>query len=135
MPKSAQRQFLVKFSGVEGYFATKTGGDTTADASDVYDGGKLTPEKLASPPTTDDVVIGRPFDPVRDRPLIRRLRPQVGRMRATVSVQDTDADLVAIGKPTVYSNALLVGVTDPEADAGSGDAATFELTFAVESVA
>lgn len=134
MPKAAQRQFLIKVSGVDGYFATKTGGDTSADTSDVYDGGSLTPEKMSSPATTDDVTVGRPFDPVRDRQVIRQLRPRVGRGRYTVSVQDTDADLVAIGEPTVYANALLIGVTDPEVDASSGDPAAFELTFAVESV-
>lgn len=135
MPKSAQRQFLVKVAGIDGYFATKSGGDTSADASDVYDGGRLDPEKLAAPATTDDITVGRPFDPVRDRPVIRTLRPLVGRHRTSVSVQDTDADLIPIGDPTVYANALLVGLTDPEADASSGDAASFELTFAVESVA
>jgi hypothetical protein len=135
MPKAAQRQFLVKVSTVDGYFATKTGGDTTADASDVYDGGSLTPEKMASPATTDDITVGRPFDPARDRAVIDRLRPLVGRARLTVSVQDTDADLVAIGRPTVYPNALLIGLTEPEVDAASGDPAALELTFAVEAVA
>lgn len=134
MPKAAQRQFLIKVSEVDGYFATKAGGDTTSDATDVYDGGSLTPEKLASPPTTDDITIGRPFDPIRDRPVLRRLRPLVGRWRTTVSVQDTDANLVSLGAPTVYANALLIGVTEPEGDASSGDAAMFELAFAVESV-
>lgn len=133
--KAAQRQFLVKVSTIDGYFATKTGGDTTSDASDVYDGGSLTPEKLASPATTDDVVVGRPYDPARDQQVIERLRPLVGRWRTTVSVQPTDADLVAMGKPTTYADALLIGCTSPEVDAASGDPAMFELTFAIESVA
>lgn len=133
--KAAQRQFLVKVSGIDGYFATKTGGDTSSDASDVYDGGSLTPEKLASPATSDDITVGRPYDPERDQPVINRLRAQVGRHRTTVSVQPTDADLVAIGAPTTYANALLIGCTEPEVDAASGDPAVFELTFAVESVA
>lgn len=135
MPKAAQRQFLVKVSGVDGYFATKTGGDTSADTSDVWDGGASHPEKLAGPAMTDNITVSRPFDPVRDRPVIQRLRGRVGRLRATVSVQDTDVDLVPVGKPTTYPNALLVGITDPEADAASSDASAFELTFAVESVA
>lgn len=133
--KAAQRQFLVKVSGVDGYFATKTGGNTSSDASDVYDGGSLTPEKLASPATSEDVACGRPYDPERDQAVIKRLRPLVGRWRTTVSVQPTDADLVAIGRATTYANALLIGCTEPEVDAGSGDAAMFELTFAIESVA
>ena len=135
MPKAAQRQFLVKISGVDGYFATKAGGGTASSANDVYDGGQLTPEKLASPATTEDVTVGRPYDPNRDQEVINRLRPLVGRWRTTVSVQPTDADLVAMGRPTTFANALLISVTEPDVDAASGDAAVFELVFAIESVA
>lgn len=135
MPKASQRQFIVKVSTIDGYFASKTGGDTSADSTDVWDGGALTPEKLASPAATDDVTVGRPYDPDRDQAVINRLRPLVGRFRTTVSVQPTDADLVARGRPTVFANALLTALTSPEVDASSGDPAMFELTFAVESVA
>lgn len=135
MAKASQRQFLVKVSGVEGLFATKTGGDTTAEATDVWDGGRLTPEKLASPPATSDVVVSRPYDAHRDAAIVRFLRATVGRGRTTISIQGTDADLIAVGSPVVYANALLIGVTAPEVDAASGDPARFELTFAVESVA
>lgn len=135
MPKAAQRQFLVGVEGVTGYFATKTGGETSADTSDVFDGGQLTPEKMAAPSSTANVVVGRPYDPERDAPVIARLRPQVGRWRTTVSVQPTDADLVPVGGPTTYANALLVRVQDPEADAASGDPSMLELEFAIETVA
>jgi hypothetical protein len=135
MTKAAQRQFLVRVSGVDGYFATKSGGATASDVTDVWDGGSLTPEKLASPASTEDITISRPYDPVRDQPVVKRLRPRVGRLRATVSVQPTDADLVAVGAADVYANALLIGVSAPEADASSGDVGVVELVFAVESVA
>lgn len=135
MASAAQRQFLVSVAGVSGLFATKSGGATTAEVTRVYNGGKLTPELLASPAQTEDLTIGRPWDPDRDAPVLARLRPLVGRHRTTVSVQPTDVDLVAVGRPTVYANALLIGVNDPEADADSGDAARLELTWAVESVA
>lgn len=135
MPKSAQRQFLVKVSGVDGYFATKSGGTTAAEVQDVWDGGALQPEKLAAPSATENVTVSRPYDAERDQAVIHRLRPSVGRLRTTVSVQPTDADLVAVGDAQVYANALLIGLSDPEADAASGDAARLELVFAVESVA
>lgn len=131
--KAAQRQFLVGVEGVTGYFATKTGGETSADTTDVYDGGSPTPEKLAAPATTANVTVSRPWDPERDGPVVARLASQVGRWRTTVSVQPTDADLIPVGSPTVYANALLVRVQDPEADAASGDAATIELEFAIET--
>ena len=40
---------------------------------------------------------------------------------------------MVIGDPVVYPDALLVAVNEPEADSGSGDAAVFELEFAVAS--
>lgn len=135
MPKAAQRQFLVSVEGVTGFFATKTGGVTSADTTDVFDGGSTRPEKLAAPATTDNIVTGRPYDTERDQPVVNRLRPQVGRWRTTVAVQPTDADLVPVGPPEVYANALLVRVQAPEVDAASGDAAMLELEFAVEAVA
>lgn len=132
--KSAQRQFLVSVATVGDYYASKSGGAVSADVSDVYDGGRLTPEKLASPATIEDITVSRPYDQQRDAPVIARLQRLVGRWRTTIVVQPTDADLVPIGSPTTYSNALLTGLTPPEHDASSGDAATYELTFAVESV-
>lgn len=135
MGSAAQRQFLVSVAGVPGLFASKSGGNTTSEVNRVYNGGSLTPELMAAPAQTEDVTAGRPWDPERDAPIVARLRPLVGRGRMTVSVQPTDVDLIAIGRPTVYANALLIGVTEPEADADSGDPARLELTFAVESVA
>lgn len=135
MPIAAQRQFLVKVSGVDGYFATKGGGNAGSDVTRVFNGGSLVPEVLASPGQVEDVTVGRPYDPARDAPVIARLSSQVGRWRTTVSVTPTDADLVPVADQTVYANALLTNVGNPEADAGSGDAGTFSLTFAVPTVA
>lgn len=135
MPKSAQRQFLVKVAGIEGYFATKSGGDITAETSKVYDGGSDTPDVLAGPAEVDDISCSRAYDLQRDEPILRQLRRQVGRFSTTVSVTPTDRDLIAVGQPVVYPDALLTGVVEPETDASSGDAAEFELTFAVGKVA
>lgn len=131
----AQRQFLVKVLGVEGTFSTKTGGRTAADTSRHFDGGSKKPETMASPAATENVTVGRVFRAVRDRAVINRLRPLVGIWRTNVSVQDLDGNLVAVpGGLTVYTNALLVGISDPEHDANSGDPANFELEFAIEDV-
>lgn len=135
MAKSAQRQFLVKVAGIEGYFATKSGGDITAETSKVYDGGSDTPDVLAGPAEVDDISCSRSYDLQRDEPILRQLRRQVGRFSTTVSVTPTDRDLIAVGQPVVYPDALLTGVVEPETDASSGDAAEFELTFSVGKVA
>lgn len=133
-PIAAQRQFLIRVAGIDGYFATKTGGAMEAEASREFDGGSLTPEVMTSPAIPTDVVIGRPFKPGRDAELLRRLRPLTGRWRTSVSQQPTDIDLVPVGKPTVYTG-VLRAVNDPESDASSGDAARIELTFAIELIA
>lgn len=134
MPISAQRQFLVKVSGVDGYFATKTGGRTASEVTREFDGGSLEPEILTGPASTEDITVSRPYKPERDAHLVRLFRPLVGRLRHTVTFQPTDADLVAVGKPTVYPGAVLIGVNDPDSDANSGQAARVELTYAIPRV-
>lgn len=129
--KAAKRQFLVRVAGIEGYFMTKGGGNISSDTNKVYDGGKEDPEVIAAPAQADNVTVSRGYDPYRDGPILADLRRRVGRFRATVSSTPTDEDLVAIGESTVYPDALLVGLNEPEHDAASGDAATFELIFAI----
>lgn len=131
MAKSAQRQFLVSVSGIPGYFMTKGGGNITSDTNKVYDGGSTVPDVLAGPAEADNITVSRGYDPTRDAALLTRLRQRVGRFEATISVTPTNRDMVAISKPTVYPKALLVGLTEPESDASSGEAATYELEFAI----
>lgn len=136
--KAANRQFLVKIDGISGswpYWATKSGGEITADSNKVWDGGSLVPDVLASPAEVGDITIARPYDPDRDHPVINQLITQVGQWRTTISIQPTYGDLTAAKvKPRVFSNALLTGVREPEPDASSGDAADYELTFAIGAV-
>jgi hypothetical protein len=134
--KSANRQFLVKVEGIDGFFATKSGGEVTADSSKVWDGGSLKPSVLASPPEVGDVTCSRPYDRTRDQPMLDRLILMVSSWTTTVSVTPTDGALNVIPgtKPRVYSGALLTGVREVEPDASSGDASDLELTFAVEDI-
>lgn len=129
--KSAQRQFLVTVEGIPEAFMTKTGGDIGSTANKVYDGGSLRPDVIASPAEADDITVTRGYDVYRDGPVIARLNNKVGRWTTTVSVTPLDADMVAVGAPEVYPDALLIGLQKPEVDASSGDAATFGLTFAI----
>lgn len=132
---TAQRQFIVTVTGIEGPFATKSGAETSADVTKVYDGGSTTAESLAGPATTDNLTLTRPYRATRDAGIIKALRPRVGAFRATVTVQPADADLIPYGPPTVYANALLMRLAEPEHDAASGDPGTMELEFSVETVA
>jgi len=132
--KSSQRQFLVKVGDIPGYFVTKSGGGITADVTKAYDGGDPSPDLIAAPPNVENVTVGRNFDPLRDGAMLRQLRRQVGVLETTVTVTATDRDYIAVDEPVVYSPALLVGVTEPDADAGSGDQAMYSLEFAVSEV-
>lgn len=132
---ATQRQFVVRVSGIEGYFSTKTGGGLEAEAAREFDGGSLEPEVLLGPAIPGDLTVGRGYKPARDAAVLADLRRKVRRAaRMTISVQPTDRDLVAIGSATVWT-AQLRGVNDPDVDANSGDVARLELTFAVEQVA
>lgn len=129
--KSAQRQFLVKVGTLPGYFATKSGGNVTADVNKVYDGGSLTPDLVTAPAVADNITVSRPYDVTRDPDLLATLRAQVGSYTATLTVQPTDRDLAPVGRAAVYPNAVLVAVNEPDIDASSGTAATYELDFAI----
>jgi hypothetical protein len=128
---SSQRMFLVSVSGFAGYFQTKSGGEKSSETTKDYDGGSLTPEVLAAPAEIDNVTVARSYKFSRDYSAQRAASAQVGRLRTTLSVTPTDEDLVAIGPPRTYPDALLVRVSEPEVDASSGDAATWEMEFAI----
>lgn len=130
-PPNAQREFLVTVSGIEGYWARKEGGATTADATKAWDGGSLRPSVLTAPAETDDVTLTRPFRVERDAAVVARLKRIVGRSAHTITVVPTDRDLVPAGPPEVYTG-VLRSVTGPPVDASSGDASTVELVFAIE---
>jgi hypothetical protein len=134
MAFSAQRQFLVTISGIDGKFMTKSGGNISSDSNKIYNGGSTVPSIITSPSEVDNVTVSRAYDQTRDAPILQVLRPQVGRYTATITVQPADADLVAIGKSSVYADAVLVGITEPDYDSSSGDVASFELEWAVATV-
>jgi hypothetical protein len=133
--KAAQRQFLVTVDGITTPFAQKSGGEVTSDATKVWDGGSTVPDVIAAPSEVGDLTLTRPYDPLRDQDVLNRLLSLVGQWRTTVSIQPAESDLRASRvKARVYPNALLIGVREPEVDASSGDAADYELTFAVGSI-
>lgn len=135
MTKLAQRQALVTIEPGLGIWATKSGGNVSADTTPVWDGGQSTPEMLASPATVENITCSRPLDDLRDLPELARLRRGVGKLRATITVQPTDENLFPIGSPAVYADALLVTFSEPEFDASSGDAQVVELEWAISTVA
>lgn len=133
---ASQRQHLTSVDGVPGYWASRSGGETTAETSKVWDGGSLRAVTLSAPAETANIVVGRPYYPARHAALRKSLAARTGRWRTTVTVQDTDPDLGPLSPPmAVYPDALLVRCTPPEGDASSSDGAVWELEFAVDGEA
>lgn len=130
----SQRQYVVTIDRIEGKFMTKSGGSVSADSTKIYNGGEKTPSIITGISEVENITVGRAFDTTRDRTMLTTLRTQVGRFTTTIKVQETDADYVAVGSPVVYADAVLVGITEPEYDSGSGDPAMVELEFACRSV-
>lgn len=131
----SQRQYLVSLSGLPGtqpsYFMTKTGGNTSSDSSKVYGGGSKVPEIVTGIPETENVTVGRAYDPDRDQAVLAFLRDKVGTWTTTIIVVETDRDYNSLNKGTTYSGSVLVGITEPDFESSSGDPAAFELEFAV----
>lgn len=131
---ATQRQQLVEVKPFDGYFATKSGGEVSADPAKVYDGGKKRPEILSAVSETDNITVSRPYRPAVHANLLRQLQRQVGSYATVVTVYDTDPDLGRISPPqNVYAPAVLVRLAWPEHDASSADAGMFELEFMVDA--
>lgn len=130
---SAQRQFLVKLAGIDGYFATAEGGGKAADVSREYDGGSLTPELQAGPAIPDVLTIGRGFKPIRDGEVLARCDRECGSWTTTATIQPTDKDLVPIGRART-ATVLLQKYSPPSVDANSGETARYSMEWAVSDV-
>lgn len=131
MPKTAQRHFLNSVAGLPGYYQRWAGGHVNGDTSESFDGGSDVPDLIAGPPKAEDITIGRDYDPNRDEPILRALRPLVTKWRTTLTRQPSDGDYVPVGPPVVYAGALLKRINEPETDSGSNTPGRYELIFAV----
>lgn len=116
------------------YFAQVTGGEITAPAEKVYDGGSKFPEVLCAPPEIGDITVTRHFDPDRDGLPLRQARQLVGQAYYNITVYTTDCDIRVFGTERVYPLALLIGLSEPEGDSASGTPATFAMTFSISTV-
>lgn len=134
----SQRQFLVSLTniGADNLFMTKSGGGVASDSTKIYSGGNNTPTIVTGIPEIENITVGRAYKQGRDDVLLQSLRTQVGTFTTTITVQEVNSSY-AVGslKKAVYANAVLVGITEPDYDAGSGDPAMIELEFACSSVA
>ncbi|MBT6198992.1 MAG: hypothetical protein HOI21_00465 [Bacteroidetes Order II. Incertae sedis bacterium] len=142
--KLAQRQIIGSIAPAEvmgmatppdftGYFAQVSGGEITASVEKVFEGGKKFPETLCAPAEVGDVTLTRHYDPTRDGSLVAGLRGLVGAAYYDITIEETDCDLKVMDSENnrMFTQALVVGLTEPDGDASSGAPATFSITLAI----
>jgi len=118
------------------YFAQVSGGEVTASVEKIYLGGKNFPEVLCAPAEIGDITLTAHFDDATGGmdSKLALLRGLVGQAYYNITVSTLDCGIKVTGSSRIYSNSLLVGLTEPDGDASSGAPATFALTFSVQTV-
>lgn len=136
MPQTQQMALItVSVDGKSlGVFDTKSGGETTAEPTKRRSGGMGVQKSYAALPDHGDVTVSRDYELSRDHELVRRLRKRVGRARVVISERPLDENGAPWGKPVVYTGRL-TGISPSEVDSDSADAAMFELTAQIVTVA
>lgn len=125
----SERDALIKVASLPWYWAMKSGGETSATATEVRNGGARTVEVIAGHQTISNITIERPFNPLRDLELARALKRGVGSRIDTITTQYTDANGQTIGKPVVDFGCLLVRVAWPKYDVNSNNAGMWQLEY------
>lgn len=123
-------------------FAQVSGGEITASVEKIYEGGKSRPTVLCAPSEIGDITLTAHYDDDMNAAenaagigaKIKGLRKYVGTAYYNITVSVYDCDIKDPTNDRVYTNALLVGMTEPEGDSSSGAPATFALTFAISDV-
>lgn len=131
---------LPKWNGFR--FAQVSGGEITASVEKIYEGGKSRPTVLCAPSEIGDITLTAHYDDDMNTSLtaagigrkLKDLRRFVGTAYFNLTVAVYDCDIKDPTNDRIYTNALLVGMTEPEGDSSSGAPATFALTFAISDV-
>jgi len=148
--KVSQRQVLADIVPVnnthpkwtEFKFAQVAGGEITAAVEKIYEGGSKHPTVLCAPYEIGDITLTAHMDDDYTESdggqglaqKLGSLRPLVGQTYYTINIKTYNCDILEPGVDRIYTEALLVGITEPEGDASSGAPATFSLTFAIQDV-
>lgn len=127
---SSESDFNVKIEGIDGLWATRTGGDAPLDVSLAFNGGDRFPTPVVGKEKPSQLICSRPFQPERDQPLIRDLKQRKGVFRPTIYQIPTFTDGVVVGgDDSVWTECVLTNVKDPDTNAGSSNSGMVELTF------
>ena len=125
-------------AGSDFLFAQVSGGEITASVEKIYEGGAKRPTVLCAPAEIGDITLTAHYDDdVTTNGLstaIRKLRQFVGVGFYDITIKTYNCGLTSSALDRVYSQSLLVGLTEPDGDSSSGAPTTFALTFSVSDV-
>lgn len=131
---ASARQQAVTIAGLEGQWAKSSGGVPSVDVSESWNGGAKVPDLTKGRVKYSNLTTDRPFNPMRDRSMIRFLESVLGgSWSTTITAQDLDANDVAIGEPVVYTGCVPVSVTGPEYDTTSSDGARVAVEWKIQN--
>ena len=134
MAKTAQAHYAVRVSGIPGSWNTKTGGAMERAHSTSWNGGSAQYDWIAGPATYSNITITRPKRH-EDEEWLPRYRNKNNIVRDTLTQQELDENYSAVGSPQTWPDCLLVGVTEPNTEAGSSDEGTLTLEYATKGPA
>lgn len=134
MSTSAQRQHAVTIAGIDGVWATATGGDSSVSVAESWNGGAKVPDITLGRKVVGNVTVDRPFSSQRDRAVCRLIENLMGTAwSTTITDQDLDANDQAIGDPVVYTGCTPIKITPPVYDTEKADGSRVSIEFRVQS--
>ena len=111
-------------------WSSKTGGGSNSENTQIFEGGKRVPTNIGGPTTVEQVVLTKPYDPIRDRDILswvaawdRGIREEL-----TLIVQPTNSAGVPAGKRQMLKGCAKINFKLPDIERGSSEAAMLELT-------
>jgi hypothetical protein len=131
---AAARAHAVTIAGLEGQWAKASGGVPSVAVSESWNGGAAAPDLTLGRVTYSNLTTERPFNPMRDRAMIRFLESSLGTgWTTTITDQDLDANASTVGEPVVFTGCVPVTVTGPEFDTNSSDGSTVSIEWKIQS--
>jgi hypothetical protein len=131
---SSVRQHAVSVAGLEGVWAKVSGGVPSVDVAESYNGGAVVADLTMGRVKYSNITVDRPFNPLRDRPMIRFIEANLGKTwSTTITDQDLDANEMAVGEPSVFTGCVPVSVTSPEFDTEGSTASRVVIEWKVQT--
>ena len=128
----SESRTVAKVSGISGFFDVPEGGDVElTDVTKEWDAGADEPDILPGRQVTTDLVLRRPYKPLRDRALLAASKARVGRVQRTIQIVELGAEY-DVKRVRETHRGLLIAARGPKGNARNSTAGTLELVFAIK---